>query len=180
MINEFLSPLTNKREDEYGGSLKRIQFLMEIVAGVRKVLPERMPLFVRLSCTDWVEGGWTVEDSVALAKRLKVAGVDLIDCSSGAVVSQAKMTIGPGYQVPFAEAVRKGAGILTAAVGLITEAKQAQAIVAEGKADLVLLGKQACGILISRCMRRRRWGLRRGRGFRCSMGGREGKAKGKR
>jgi 2,4-dienoyl-CoA reductase-like NADH-dependent reductase (Old Yellow Enzyme family) len=143
LINEFLSPLANQRKDHYGGSFEnRIRFLMETIAAVRKVLPEGYPLMLRISATDWTEGGWTVEDSVALGRRVKEAGVDLIDCSSGAVVP-AKIPVGPGYQVPFAEAVKKGAGILTAAVGMITEPQQAEAIIAEGKGDMVFMAREA-------------------------------------
>jgi 2,4-dienoyl-CoA reductase-like NADH-dependent reductase (Old Yellow Enzyme family) len=143
LINEFLSPLANRRTDHYGGSFEnRIRFLMELIADVRKLLPEGFPLLLRISATDWVEGGWTLEDSVALARRVKPAGVDLIDCSSGAVVP-AKIAVGPGYQVPFAEAVKKGAGILTAAVGMITEPAQAAAIVTEGQADMVFMAREA-------------------------------------
>jgi len=144
LINEFLSPLTNHRGDNYGGSFgHRARFLLEIIAAVRNVWPERFPLFVRLSCSDWADGGWTIDDSVALAPLLKEAGVDLVDCSSGGVVAGAKVSIGPGYQVPFSDAVRNRGGIMTAAVGLITQAKQAAAIIDEGKADIVLLAREA-------------------------------------
>jgi 2,4-dienoyl-CoA reductase-like NADH-dependent reductase (Old Yellow Enzyme family) len=144
LAHSFLSPLSNKRTDTYGGTFEnRIRFVMELAAAVRKVWPERLPLFVRLSCTDWVQGGWTLEESVELARRLKKEGVDLIDCSSGGGVAGAKIAVGPGYQVPFAEAIRKGSGIMTAAVGMITSAQQAEEIVSAGKADLVLLGREA-------------------------------------
>ncbi len=146
LINEFLSPLTNQRTDAYGGSFEhRARFLMEIVQQVRGVWPEEKPLFVRLSCTDWADeqGGWTIGDSVALARRLKPEGVDLIDCSSGAVIPHVKIPVGPGFQVPFAQAIKQEAGILTAAVGMITDAHQAQAIIADQKADLVFTARQA-------------------------------------
>ena len=142
LAHSFYSPLSNRRDDEYGGSFEgRIRFTLESVRAMRAAWPARLPLAVRLSCSDWTEGGWTIEDTVALAKRLKAEGVDLIDCSSGGNV-QAPVPLGPGYQVPFAEAVRREAGMPTAAVGLITTADQANAIVAEGRADLVLLGRE--------------------------------------
>jgi 2,4-dienoyl-CoA reductase-like NADH-dependent reductase (Old Yellow Enzyme family) len=143
LAHEFLSPLSNQRKDQYGGSLEnRMRFALEIAAAVRAVWPERLPLFARLSCTDWAEGGWDLPDAVELSRRLKAAGVDLIDCSSGGAVPHARIPVGPGYQVPFAKAIRAQAGISTAAVGLITEAKQAEAIVASGEADAVLLARQ--------------------------------------
>jgi 2,4-dienoyl-CoA reductase-like NADH-dependent reductase (Old Yellow Enzyme family) len=143
LAHEFLSPLSNAREDEYGGSFEnRIRFLLETVRAVRSAWPEDRPLAVRLSCTDWVEGGWTVEDSIALARRLAPEGVDLIDCSSGALVPGAKIPVAPGYQVPLAEAVRRGANIATAAVGLVTEPEHADEIVRAGRADLVLLARE--------------------------------------
>ena len=143
LTSEFLSPLTNHRTDQYGGSFEnRIRFLLETTRAVRQVWPDNLPLAVRLSAIDWKEGGWDLEQTVALAKRLKSLGVDLLDCSSGGVVPDAKIKVGPGYQVPFAEKVRHGAEILTAAVGFITEPKQADDIVRGGKADVVLLGRQ--------------------------------------
>ncbi len=144
LLNSFLSPLSNRRTDRYGGSFEnRVRMLMEVVREVRRVWPERLALFVRLSCTDWAQGGWTVEDTVAVAKMLKGEGVDVVDCSSGGNVAGAKMQVGPGYQVPFSERVRREAGMMTAAVGLITEARQAEEIVTEGKADVVLLAREA-------------------------------------
>ncbi len=144
LINEFLSPLTNKRTDGYGGSFdNRIRMLMETIAAIREVWPQRLPLAVRLSCVDWVEEGWTLEDSVALAKKLKTAEVDLVDCSSGAVVPKAAIPVGPGFQVPFAQAIRRDAGIATAAVGMITDASQAAEIISTEKADLVMMARQA-------------------------------------
>lgn len=143
LAHQFLSPKSNQRTDRYGGNFEnRIRFLLETTRAVRAVWPENLPLTVRLSCTDWVEGGWTVEESVELARRLKTEGVDLIDCSSGGGVADAKVPVGPGYQVQFAERIRREAGIATAAVGLITEAAQADAIVREGRADIVLLARE--------------------------------------
>ncbi|HEY9076599.1 MAG TPA: NADH:flavin oxidoreductase/NADH oxidase [Anaerolineaceae bacterium] len=143
LIHSFYSPLSNKRSDEYGGSFEnRIRFLIETVRGVRDVWPENLPLTIRISGTDWLEGGWTVEESVELALRLKAEGVDLIDCSSGGNAASARVPLGAGYQVPIAEAVRRGAGILTAAVGLITAPAHADEIIRNGRADLVLLGRE--------------------------------------
>lgn len=142
LLQEFLSPISNRRTDEYGGSFQnRIRLLVEVVDSVRSVWPEGNPLFVRISSTDWTEGGWTPEESVMLAEILKDHGVDLIDCSSGGNVHDARIPLAPGYQVLFSEAVRK-TGILTGAVGLITSAGQAEAILNEGKADLILLGRE--------------------------------------
>lgn len=143
LLNEFMSPLVNQRTDEYGGTFEnRTRFLREVIAAVRSEWPEHLPLFLRISASDWVEGGWTVEDSVELARMVKPLGVDLIDCSSGGAVAYAKMQVGPGYQVPFADAVRNRGGISTAAVGMITEAHQAEAILTSGQADLVLLARE--------------------------------------
>ncbi|MEO6912635.1 MAG: oxidoreductase, partial [Candidatus Baltobacteraceae bacterium] len=143
LLHEFLSPISNQRTDLYGGSFEnRIRALCEVVEAVRKIIPDQMPLFVRLSASDWIEGGWTSEDSVKLARVLKGLGVDLIDCSSGGISPDAKIAIAPGYQVPFARAIRTEAGIATGAVGMITQADQAQAIVASGAADIVLLARE--------------------------------------
>jgi 2,4-dienoyl-CoA reductase-like NADH-dependent reductase (Old Yellow Enzyme family) len=143
LFSEFLSPLANHRTDRYGGIFdNRIRFLVETARAVREVWPEKLPLAVRISASDWKDGGWDIEQSVALAKRLKPEGVDLIDCSSGGVVPDAKIKIEPGYQVPFADKIRHGADIATAAVGFITEPKQADDIVRGGKADVVLLARQ--------------------------------------
>jgi 2,4-dienoyl-CoA reductase-like NADH-dependent reductase (Old Yellow Enzyme family) len=143
LSHEFLSPLTNQRTDRYGGSFdNRIRFLLETTSAVRAVWPERLPLAVRISCTDWVPGGWDIEQSIELARRLKAEGVDLIDCSSGGTVPDAKIPVGPGYQVPFAERIRKEAAITTAAVGMITTPAQADEIVRQGHADLVLLARE--------------------------------------
>jgi 2,4-dienoyl-CoA reductase-like NADH-dependent reductase (Old Yellow Enzyme family) len=143
LLHEFLSPLSNKRTDRYGGSFEnRVRFTREITRAVRQRWPEELPLFVRLSATDWVEGGWTVEDSVALAKLLKEDGADLIDCSSGAIVPGVKIPAGPGYQVPLSERVRRETGIATGAVGLIQSAFQADSILRTGQADLVLLARE--------------------------------------
>ncbi|HEX4049166.1 MAG TPA: NADH:flavin oxidoreductase/NADH oxidase, partial [Elusimicrobiota bacterium] len=142
LVHSFLSPLSNRRTDAYGGGFDgRARLALEIAAAVRRVWPERLPLFARVSATDWVEGGWDLPQTVELARRLKALGVDLIDCSSGALVPYAKIPAGPGYQVPFAEAVRREAGIATGAVGMITEPRQAEEIVASGKADAVLLAR---------------------------------------
>jgi 2,4-dienoyl-CoA reductase-like NADH-dependent reductase (Old Yellow Enzyme family) len=143
LIHEFLSPLVNTRTDAYGGSYdNRVRLCLEIVDAVRGAWPEQLPLFVRISCTDWKDGGWDLEQSVELARRLKARGVDLIDCSSGGAVHDAKIQLGPGYQVPFADRIRREAGIATGAVGLITESAQADAIVREEKADCVLIARE--------------------------------------
>ncbi len=144
LLHEFLSPVSNKREDRYGGPFEnRARLLLEVASAIRSVWPESLPLFARVSATDWAEeGGWDLEQTVALSKLLKPLGVDLVDCSSGGMVPQAKMPLGPSYQVPFAEEVRKRANIATGAVGLITEPRQAGEIIASGKADLVLLGRE--------------------------------------
>jgi 2,4-dienoyl-CoA reductase-like NADH-dependent reductase (Old Yellow Enzyme family) len=142
LLHSFLSPISNRRQDEYGGSFdNRIRFLLEVARDVRRAWPERLPLAVRLSCTDWVDGGWTLDDSIELSRRLKEQGVDLIDCSSGGSSPQQKIPVAPGYQVEFAHAIRRATGLATAAVGLITEYAQAETIVAEERADLVLLGR---------------------------------------
>jgi 2,4-dienoyl-CoA reductase-like NADH-dependent reductase (Old Yellow Enzyme family) len=141
LLHQFLSPLSNLRQDAYGGPWEgRTRLLLEVAADVRTVWPERLPLAVRLSCTDWVEGGWDLQQSLELVEPLKAAGVDLIDCSSGGLVPHAAIPVGPGYQVPFAEALRRR-GILTSAVGQISDPAQAEAILAEGKADQVLLAR---------------------------------------
>ena len=143
LLHQFLSPLINTRTDQYGGSFdNRVRLALEVVDAVRRVWPERLPVFVRISCTDWADGGWDLEQSIELARRLKARGVDLIDCSSGGGVAHQKIAVGPGYQVPFAAAVRRDANIATGAVGLITAAPQAEAIVAEGQADCVLLARE--------------------------------------
>ena len=143
LINEFLSPLANDRRDEYGGSFEnRTRFVREVAAAIRGVWPDSLPLFIRISASDWVEGGWTIGDSVKLAHLLKPLGVDLVDCSSGGLSPHAKIELGPGYQVPFAERIRRETGILTGAVGMITEPQQADRIIREGRADMVLLARQ--------------------------------------
>ncbi|PWT70436.1 MAG: NADPH dehydrogenase NamA [Proteobacteria bacterium] len=143
LLHEFLSPLSNHRTDDYGGSLEnRARLLLEVTEAVRETWPQELPLFVRISATDWIEGGWTVEESVEVARMLKERGVDLIDCSSGGNLATAKIPVAPGYQVPFAARIRSEAGIATAAVGLITEPVQANEIVANGQADLVLLARE--------------------------------------
>jgi 2,4-dienoyl-CoA reductase-like NADH-dependent reductase (Old Yellow Enzyme family) len=142
LVHEFLSPLSNRREDAYGGGFEqRIRLALEIARAVRAEWPERFPLLARLSCTDWVDGGWTLDESVELARRLASEGVDLVDCSSGGLVPYAKIDAVPGYQVPFARRVRSEAGLPTAAVGLINTPAQADAIVRGGDADLVMLAR---------------------------------------
>lgn len=145
LLHEFLSPLSNRRTDDYGGSFaNRIRLLLEVTAAVRGVWPERLPLFVRISATDWAAGpAWDLEQSMALAGRLKAAGVDLIDCSSGGLTPAQQIPLAPGYQVPFAARIRQEAGIATGAVGLITEPRHAQEIVQTGQADAVLIGRQS-------------------------------------
>ncbi len=145
LIHEFLSPLVNKRTDRWGGSFEnRTRLAIAVVRAIRAVWPERLPLFVRLSCTDWVEGGWEIEQSVALAKLLKDEGVDLIDASSAGAVNipKSSLPVGPLYQTPFAENIRHDAGIATGAVGMITEPADAEAIVAGGRADLVVMARE--------------------------------------
>ena len=143
LLHEFLSPLSNTRSDEYGGSLEnRMRFALEVTGAVRAVWPERLPLFLRISATDWAAGGWTNDDSVALAGAVKPLGVDAIDCSSGGTVPHVSIPLQPGYQAPFAERIRREAGILTGAVGLITEAIQAETLIHNGCADFVLLARE--------------------------------------
>lgn len=143
LLHEFYSPLSNHRNDEYGGSFEnRIRLLIEVVDVVKEVWPEILPLFVRISASDWTEGGWTIEESVELAKVLKQKNVDLIDCSTGGNVPKAKIPVGPGYQVQFAEVIKREAGILTGAVGIITKPEQAEEIIASGKADVVIMARE--------------------------------------
>ena len=143
LLSEFLSPLANHRTDEYGGSFEnRIRLLLEVVSAIRGSWPERAPLFVRISATDWVEGGWTLDDSVDLAKHLKNSGVDLVDCSSGGNVPPARIPVGPGYQTPFAERIRREARILTGAVGMITAPAQADHIIRTGQADVAIIARE--------------------------------------
>ena len=143
LLAEFLSPLSNHRTDGYGGSLaNRTRLLREVVQAVRTVWPAEKPLFVRISASDWAEGGWDIEDSVALARELAPLGVDLVDCSSGGVVPGVKIPAGPGYQVPFAARIRQETGMATGAVGLITAPEQAEEIVATGQADMVFLARE--------------------------------------
>jgi 2,4-dienoyl-CoA reductase-like NADH-dependent reductase (Old Yellow Enzyme family) len=156
LLHEFLSPISNHRQDAYGGSFEnRARFPLEVVEAVRAVWPERLPLFVRLSATDWVDGGWDIEQTVELSRRLAERGVDLIDCSSGGNVASAKIPMGPGYQVRFAEQVRREANIATGAVGLITAPEYAEEIVSTGRADVVLLAREL--------LRDPYWPLRAGR-----------------
>jgi 2,4-dienoyl-CoA reductase-like NADH-dependent reductase (Old Yellow Enzyme family) len=144
LLHQFVSPLSNRREDAYGGSFEnRTRLLREVLAAVREVWPERLPLWLRISATDWADGGWSVDESVRLAREVKPLGVDLIDVSSGGLVPHVKIPVGPGYQVPFAARVRREADIAVGAVGLITEPKQAADIVAQGEADLVLIARES-------------------------------------
>jgi 2,4-dienoyl-CoA reductase-like NADH-dependent reductase (Old Yellow Enzyme family) len=143
LLNEFLSPLSNQRTDKYGGSFEnRTRIVREVTEEVRRHWPERLPLFIRFSVTDWAEGGWDPEQTVELSRQLKSLGVDLVDASSGGNVAKARIPIGPGYQTPFAEKVRREAGIATGAVGLITSPHQADHIIRTGQADLVLLARE--------------------------------------
>ena len=143
LLHEFLSPLSNKRTDEFGGTFEnRIRFPLRVAETVRTVWPSRLPVFVRISCTDWVEGGWDLAQSVEFCRKLKEVGVDLIDCSSGTLVPYAKIPAGPGFQVPFAAAIRKEVGMPTGAVGFITQPVQAEQILATGQADVVLMARE--------------------------------------
>ena len=143
LIHGFLSPLSNQREDDYGGSFEnRTRLCREVVAAVRSAWPEELPLFLRLSATDWVENGWNIDESVKLAGALKAMGVDLIDCSSGGNVPHAKIPVGAGYQVPFAERIRHEAGIMTGAVGMITSPVQAEHVIRTGQADAVIMARE--------------------------------------
>lgn len=143
LIHQFLSPLSNQRQDEYGGSFEnRVRLLLEVVGAVRSVWPAVYPLFIRLSVTDWAEGGWNEEESKQLAGLLKDREVDLIDCSSGGLAPHVKIPVGPGYQVPFAESVRKASGMMTGAVGMITNAAQAESILSGEKADVVIMARE--------------------------------------
>lgn len=142
LLHEFLSPVSNRRTDRYGGSLaNRMRFPLEVFAAVRSVWPEAKPLGVRISASDWIDGGWDLPQSIELAQRLRAAGCDWIDVSSGGLAPEQKIALGPGYQVPFAEAIRREAGITTMAVGMITEPRQAEEIVAAGRADMVALAR---------------------------------------
>jgi NADPH2 dehydrogenase len=142
LLHSFASPLSNRREDRYGGSLEnRIRLALEVARAVREAWPRDKPVFYRISASDWYEGGWDIEQSMVLCKRLKEIGIDLIDCSSGGNIHDQKIKLGPGYQVPFAKSIREATGLTTIAVGLITEAKQAEDILASGKADMVALAR---------------------------------------
>jgi 2,4-dienoyl-CoA reductase-like NADH-dependent reductase (Old Yellow Enzyme family) len=141
--HSFCSPLSNRRDDAWGGPLEnRVRFTVEALRAVRRSWPDAKPVAVRVSCTDWTDGGWTLDDTVALAALLKAEGADLVDCSAGGNTPRAQIPVGPAFMVPFAEAVRARAGVMTAAVGVLTEPAQADAIVREGRADLVLLGRE--------------------------------------
>jgi 2,4-dienoyl-CoA reductase-like NADH-dependent reductase (Old Yellow Enzyme family) len=143
LVHEFYSPISNQRKDKYGGTLEnRCRFAFEVAKSVREAIPDGTPLFARISSTDWVDGGWDIDQSVQLAQWLKAVGVDLIDCSSGGNVPSAKIPAGPAYQIPFAEKIKKEAKILTGGVGLITTAEQAEEIIGSGKADIVFLARE--------------------------------------
>ena len=143
LLHEFLSPLCNFRTDEFGGDFAgRTRFPLQVAEAVRRVCPDSMPVLVRISATDWAEGGWDLSQAIAFARLLKERGIDLIDCSGGGAVPGVKIPVGPGYQVPFAAAIRKEAEIATGAVGLITAAPQAEQIIAHGQADVVLLARE--------------------------------------
>lgn len=143
LAHEFLSPLSNHRTDEYGGSFEnRIRFTLEVSQAVRNAWPAEWPVMVRISSTDWIDGGWTLTESVQLADRLKSIGVDVIDCSSGGLAPQQRIDVGPGYQVPFSRRVRQEANVATATVGLITSPEQAETIVRDGDADIVLMARE--------------------------------------
>lgn len=143
LLHEFLSPLSNRRDDRYGGSLEnRMRFTCEVVQTMRAVLPDDFPLFVRISATDWAPGGWDADQSVQLARVLGPMGVDLIDCSTGALVPNVRIPVGRGYQVEFAERIRRETGILTGAVGMITDPAQAEGIIEEERADVIILARQ--------------------------------------
>jgi len=143
LLHQFLSPLSNQRTDDYGGTFEnRTRFHHELFEAVRPALPDHKPLMMRISATDWVDGGWTIEDSIKLCQSLKPLGLDLVDCSTGGTVPNAKIPVGPGYQVQFAEAIRTQANIPTGAVGSITNAHQAEAIIAGGRADMVFIGRE--------------------------------------
>ncbi len=143
LLHEFLSPLVNRRTDAFGGTLEnRLRFPVSVARAVREEWPERLPVFVRVSATDWVEGGWDLPQTVALARELKSLGIDMVDCSSGGTVPDAVVPAGPGFQAPFAAAVRREVGIATGAVGLITEPAQAEEIVSTGQADAILIGRE--------------------------------------
>jgi 2,4-dienoyl-CoA reductase-like NADH-dependent reductase (Old Yellow Enzyme family) len=143
LLHEFLSPLSNQRTDQYGGSFEnRIRIVCEVAAAIREVWPDSLPLAIRISCTDWVEGGWDLDQSVELARKLKLLGVDFVDCSSGGLVPNAVIPVGPGYQTQFAERIRRDAGIPTGSVGMITSPQQADTIIRTGQADAVLLARE--------------------------------------
>lgn len=143
LLHQFLSPLSNQRQDQYGGRFEnRIRLVCDTVTAVRRVWPDHLPLWLRISATDWVEGGWNIEESVELARLVGSLGVDLVDCSSGGAVPDAVIPVAPGFQVPFAERIRSEAGLATGAVGMITEAAQAEEIIRKGRADVVLMARE--------------------------------------
>jgi len=143
LIHQFLSPLSNQRTDSYGGSFEnRIRFLLQIIDSVKKVWPSDLPIFVRISATDWAEGGWTIEESVKLALQLKEEKVDLIDVSTGGLASHQKIPVGPAYQLPFASRIKKETGMLTGTVGLITNSAQSETILVNEDADMIIMARE--------------------------------------
>jgi 2,4-dienoyl-CoA reductase-like NADH-dependent reductase (Old Yellow Enzyme family) len=143
LLHEFLSPLSNQRTDQYGGSLEnRMRLVLRVAERMRAIVPAELPLFVRISATDWAEGGWDLDQSVVLSGRLKALGVDLIDVSSGALVPKAQIPVGRGYQIPLARRIRDETGIMTGAVGLITDPRQADEVITGGDADLAFIGRE--------------------------------------
>jgi 2,4-dienoyl-CoA reductase-like NADH-dependent reductase (Old Yellow Enzyme family) len=144
LIHEFFSPLSNQRSDAYGGSFQnRIRVLCEIVRAIQEVWPAQHPIFVRISATDWVDGGWNIDESIELSNILKEMGIDLMDCSSGGNISNVRIPIAPGYQVPFSQKIKAATGILTGTVGLITDAHQAETILLNEEADLILFARES-------------------------------------
>lgn len=143
LLHQFLSPLSNRRTDKYGGSLQnRMRLLLEVIEGVKAVLPETTPLFMRIPGSDWADGGWSPEDAVELARELQKSGVDLLDVTSGGLAQQQKIAVGPAYQLPFASKIKRETGILTSTVGMITDAVQAETILVNGDADLILMARE--------------------------------------
>jgi len=143
LLHEFLSPISNHRSDDYGGSLEnRMRFLLQVAERLRNIIPQQLPFFVRISATDWVDGGWDIEQSIVLSRRLKELGVDLIDVSSGGTTLDAKIPVAKGYQIPFARRIREETGIYTGGVGLITDQQYADEIITSGEADIVFLGRE--------------------------------------
>jgi len=144
LLHQFLSPLSNHRDDNYGGSIEnRMRLLLEIIDAVKKVLPDNLPLFVRIPGTDWVEGGWSPDDAVVLAKALHEKGADVLDVTTGGLAQEQKIVVGPAYQLPFASKIKKGTSVLVSSVGMITNAQQAEAIIANGEADMIMIARES-------------------------------------